>query len=157
MLKSIESSLDSTAGKRGRAILSGANLAILDTSIYVENLRTGRFEQELLTLPYVVRCSAVVLAELTRGARSVAMKRFVRDLEKNLRIITPGEQEWSESGRVVSKIAGANGYDVQKTREIHFDVLIALCARQIGAVLITLNAADFKTILKYKKFNLACW
>jgi predicted nucleic acid-binding protein len=137
--------------------LSGANLAILDTSIYIENLRTGRFEQELSALPYVVRCSAVVLAELSRGARSLAMKRFVRDLEKNLRIITPSEREWSKSGQLVSKIAVANRYDVHKTREIHFDVLIALGARRIGAVLITRNAADFKTILKYTRFNLACW
>ena len=38
-----------------------------------------------------------------------------------------------------------------------FDVLIALCARRIGAVLITLNAADFKTILEFKNFKLVCW
>jgi hypothetical protein len=47
------------------------------------------------------------------------------------------------------------GFD--KAREIHFAVLIALCARRIGAVLITLNAADFRTILEYKKFDLVCW
>jgi hypothetical protein len=85
------------------------------------------------------------------------MKEFVRGLERNLRVITPNEREWSESGRLVSRIAEAKGYDVRKTREIHFDVLIALCARRIGAVLITLNAADFRTILEYKKFDLSCW
>ena len=137
--------------------MSGANLAILDTSIYVDNLRTGRFEQELLNLPFVVRCSAVVLAELSRGARSREMKRFVNDLEKNLRVITPTEQEWAESGRIVSKIAAAKTYDVHKTRDIHFDVLIALGARQIGAALITRNADDFSTIHAFVNFNLVCW
>ena len=137
--------------------MSGANLAILDTSIYIENLRTGRFSRELQNLPFVVRCSAVVLAELSRGARSREMKEFVHDLVKNLNIVTPSEREWSESGHLVSRIAEDKGFDVHKTREIHFDVLIALCARRIGAVLITLNATDFRTILEYKKFNLDCW
>jgi predicted nucleic acid-binding protein len=137
--------------------LSGASFAILDTSIYIDNLRTGSFEQEILELPFVVRCSAVVLAELSRGARSREMKRFVNDLGKNLRIVTPTEREWGDSGRIVSRIAEAKHYDVHKTRDIHFDVLIALSARQIGAVLITRNAADFKTILEFTNFNLVCW
>ena len=137
--------------------MSGASFAILDTSIYIDNLRTGRFKQEIMDLPFVVRCSAVVLAELSRGARSREMKRFVGDLEKNLRLITPAEGEWAESGRIVSRIASAKHYDVHKTRDIHFDVLIALGARQIGAVLITRNANDFKTILEFLNFNLVCW
>jgi predicted nucleic acid-binding protein len=137
--------------------LSGANLAILHSSIYIENLRTGRLEQELQELPYVVRCSAVVLAELSRGARSREMKQFVRGLERNLRVITPTEREWSESGRIVSRIAEARSYDAHRTREIHFDVLIALSARRIGALLITLKAADFRTILEHMKFDLSCW
>ena len=85
------------------------------------------------------------------------MKRFAHDLEKNLRVITPTEQEWAESGRIVSKIAAAKTYDVHKTRDIHFDVLIALGARQIGAALIARNAGDFSTIHGFVNFNLVCW
>ena len=85
------------------------------------------------------------------------MKKFVDDLEKNLRVITPTEGEWAESGRIVSRIAAAIHYDARETREIHFDVLIALGARQIGAVLITRNATDFKTVFGFMKFNLVCW
>jgi predicted nucleic acid-binding protein len=48
--------------------LSTANLAILDTSVYIDNLRSGRFKQEILDLKFVVRCSAVVLAELLSKA-----------------------------------------------------------------------------------------
>jgi hypothetical protein len=58
---------------------------------------------------------------------------------------------------ITSGPAAAKHYDVHKTRDIHFDVLIALSARQIGAVLITRNADDFKAILKFTNFNLACW
>jgi predicted nucleic acid-binding protein len=137
--------------------LTAANLAILDTSIYIDNLRSGRFKQEILDLKFVVRCSAVVLAELSRGARSRPMKRFVDDLTKNLRIIAPNEREWIQSGRIVNRIATAKGYDIHKTRELHFDVLIALTARRIGAYLITCNGDDFTAVREYLDFNLVCW
>lgn len=56
-----------------------------------------------------------------------------------------------------------------KLRELAFDVLIALSAREIGATLIICNREDFAEIRKYKPFNvlygkrlekravLACW
>jgi len=137
--------------------LTAANLAILDTSVYVDNLRSGRFKQEILDLKFVIRCSAVVLAELSRGARSRPMRSFVDGLAKNLRVITPNEKEWIQSGRMVNRIVTAKGYDLHKTRELHFDVLIALTARRLGAYLITCNADDFTAIRAYLDFNLICW
>jgi hypothetical protein len=35
-----------------------AKFAILDTSVYIDNFRTGRFAFRLLKAPYVIRCSA---------------------------------------------------------------------------------------------------
>lgn len=137
--------------------MTAANLAILDTSVYVDNLRSGRFKQEILDLKFVIRCSAVVLAELSRGARSRPMRRFIEDLAKNLRIITPNEREWIQSGRIVDRIVTSKGYDLHKTRELLFDVLIALTARRIGAYLITCNVDDFTAIRAYLDFNLICW
>jgi predicted nucleic acid-binding protein len=137
--------------------LTVANLAILDTSIYVDNLRSGRFKEEILNLKFVIRCSAVVLAELSRGARSRPMKRFVDDLAKNLRVIAPNEREWIQSGRIVNRIVATKGYDIHKTRELHFDVLIALTARRIGAYLITCNVDDFTAVRQFLGFNLVCW
>jgi predicted nucleic acid-binding protein len=137
--------------------LTAANLAIVDTSVYIDNLRSGRFKQEILDLKFVIRCSAVVLAELSRGARSRPMRRFVDDLAKNLRVIAPNEREWIQSGRIVNRIATAKGYDIHKTRELHFDVLIALTARRIGAHLITCNVDDFAAIREHLNFNLVCW
>ena len=137
--------------------MSAANLAILDTSVYIDNLRSGRFKNDILALPYLVPLSAVVLAELARGARSREMKKFVEDLRNNLRVITPTENEWALSGGLVNRIATAKRFEVNKTREIHFDVLIALSARRIGAVVITCNRADFTTIRQFLNFKLICW
>jgi len=137
--------------------LPAANLAILDTSVYVDNLRFGRFKQEILDLKFVIRCSAVVLAELSRGARSRPMRRFVDELAKNLRVIAPNEREWIQSGQILNRIVAAKRYDINKTRELHFDVLIALTARRIGAYLITCNVDDFTAIRETLDFNLVCW
>jgi len=137
--------------------LPAANLAILDTSVYVDNLRSGRFKQEILDLKFVIRCSAVVLAELSRGARSRPMRRFVDELAKNLRVIAPNEREWIQSGQILNRIVAAKRYDINKTRELHFDVLIALTARRIGAYLITCNVDDFTAIHEHLNFNLVCW
>ncbi len=134
-----------------------ANLAIIDSSVYIDNLRFGRFEKELLELKFLVRCSAVVLAELWRGARSREMARFVDYLARNFRIIAPNEREWVESGKVVGRIARAKGFDIYKTREIHFDVLIAMTARKTGACLITCDARDFTAIRQIMNFKLICW
>ncbi|MBI2997819.1 MAG: PIN domain-containing protein [Deltaproteobacteria bacterium] len=134
-----------------------AKPAIIDTSVYIDNPRSRRFEKELLDLKFVVRCSAVVLAELWRGARSREMVSFVDSLSRNLRMIAPNEREWMDSGKIVGRLARAKGYDIHKTREIHFDVLIAMTASRIGAYLITSDADDFTAIRQVIDFNLIVW
>ena len=85
------------------------------------------------------------------------MRRFVDGLSKNLRIIAPTEREWIESGKIICRLVAERGYDVNKTREIHFDVLIALTARRTGAYLVTCNSKNFIAIQKYVGFELICW
>ena len=85
------------------------------------------------------------------------MKKFVEDLANNLLVIVPNEREWAVSGPMVNRIATAKRFDVHKTREIHFDVLIALAARRIGAVVISSNRADFTAIGEMMNFKLICW
>jgi predicted nucleic acid-binding protein len=85
------------------------------------------------------------------------MRSFVDDLAKNLRVIAPNEREWIESGKILNRMVAAKRYDINKTRELHFDVLIALTARRIGAYLITCNVDDFTAIRETLDFNLVCW
>jgi len=134
-----------------------AELAVIDTSVYVENVRAGRFEQELLSLPFLVRVSAVVGAELARGARSRQARRFVEQLTRRFPLVVPTEGDWMQSGVVVRALADRHGFEVTKLRELHFDVLIALGARRIGAHLITCKARDFRTIREILPFKLLCW
>jgi predicted nucleic acid-binding protein len=134
-----------------------SNLAIFDTSIFIDHLRTGCHQQRIDSLSCLVRLSSVVLAELWRGATGPAEREFLRALEKNHRILTPTESNWRESGRLLGQIYADKGFTPDKLRDLHFDVLIALTARYHGARLITSNRADFELISAYRKLQLEIW
>jgi len=134
-----------------------ANLAILDTTIYIHNFRTGKYESQLLQLNLIVRASAVVLAELSRVARTEEELNFVETLSKNLKIIAPTERDWHKSGEIVRSLSIRESWETHKIREIHFDVLIALTARRAGAALITNNVENFRAIRNFIPFRLIEW
>lgn len=134
-----------------------SSLIVFDTSIFVDHLRTGLHRERLVSLTGLVRTSAVVLAELWRGAARPAEKTFLRELESNHPILTPTEKNWQESGQLLGRMQADRGFSSAKLRDLHFDVLIALTARNQGALLITSNKIDFELIRKYREFKLEIW
>ena len=134
-----------------------STLIVFDTSIFVDHLRTGLHRERLVSLTGLVRTSAVVLAELWRGAARPAEKTFLRELESNHPILTPTEKNWQESGQLLGRMQADRGFSSAKLRDLHFDVLIALTARNQGALLITSNKIDFELIRKYREFKLEIW
>jgi predicted nucleic acid-binding protein len=134
-----------------------SNLAIFDTSIFIDHLRTECHQQRIESVTGLIRMSSVVLAELWRGATEPAEREFLRALEKNHRILTPTENNWLESGRLLGRIYADRGFTPDKLRDLHFDVLIALTARSHGARLITSDRADFEMISAYRRFEFEIW
>lgn len=134
-----------------------ANLAVLDTSVYIENFRTGRFTLTLLRSPWIVRCSAVVLHELRRGARTSLELRFVGELVRKIRTLTPTESHWLESAEILARMRERKTYPASKLRDLAFDTMIALAARDVGAILVTCNREDFAEIGKYVAFRALFW
>jgi len=134
-----------------------SDLIIFDTSILVDDLRTARHQQRIASLRGLLRNSAVVLAELWRGATKSAEREFLRALARNHPLLTPTERNWLESGQILSRIHADQGLQPAKLRDLHFDVLIALTARSHGARLITSNRADFVLIHRYCQFELDVW
>lgn len=130
---------------------------IFDTSVLVDELRSGRHRQRFASLNEVVRVSSVVLAELTRGAVNTADRAFVHDLSRHRPILTPTEKNWLESGAILARMCADHGFAPAKLRDLHFAVLIALTARSNGARLITTNTSDFELIRKYRDFKLELW
>ncbi len=133
------------------------SIVIFDTSVFVDHLRTGRHQERIESVTGLIRTSAVVLAELWRGATKPAEKAFLKELEKDHPILTPTERNWAESGQLLSKMRADKGFSPNKLRDLHFDVLIALTARSHGARLITSNPADFELIRGYHEFQHEIW
>lgn len=134
-----------------------SDLVIFDTSIFIDDLRTGRHQRRIQALVGLIRTSSVVLAELWRGATKPAERRFLQALGKNHPILTPTEKNWLESGQMLSRMRVDYGFTPDKLRDLHFDVLIALTARSHGARLVTSNRADFELISRYRKLQLEVW
>jgi predicted nucleic acid-binding protein len=132
-------------------------MVIFDSSIYVDDLRTGRFSDRIAAVGDLVRNSSVVLAELWRGATRSAEERFLNWLVDHYPVLTPTQNNWIESGQVLKRLQANHGFEAKKLRDLHFDVLIALTARSHGARLITSNRVDFELIRKYRNFNLEVW
>jgi predicted nucleic acid-binding protein len=134
-----------------------SSFAILDTSVYIENFKTDRFTRQILASPFIPRCSAVVLRELLRGARTRTEVKSVYELRRRSRVVTPTEQHWIEAAEILTRIRAREHHDVAKMRELAFDVLIALSARSIGATPVTCNEADFRAIGRYMTIDAAYW
>jgi predicted nucleic acid-binding protein len=130
---------------------------VFDTSVYIEDFRTGRFARQILESTFVPRCSAVVLHELLRGARTPVERQFVRDLRRHCRVVTPTERHWIDAAEILAQIKDREGYDAGKIRDLGFDVLIALSVRSIGATLVTCNEADFRAIGRHVRFEVTFW
>lgn len=130
---------------------------IFDTSVLVDEVRTGRHHKKIESVQGLVRMSSVVLAELLRGVTGAAEHKFLRTLARNHPILTPTKQNWMESGEILAKIRADQGFEPHKLRDLHFDVLIALTARFHGARLITMNRKDFELINRYRQIKLDVW
>jgi predicted nucleic acid-binding protein len=131
-------------------MVTSSSLVILDTSILIGYLRTGQHQDRINSLAGILRNSAVVLAELWRGASKPAERAYLRTLEKNLPVLVPSKQNWLDSGELLSQMRQDRGFTPEKLRNLHFDVLIALTARSHGARLVTSDRSDFELIASYK-------
>ena len=146
-----------TAASVARMPSKASRFAVYDSSVYVENFRTGRFTLQMLQTTWIPRCSAVVLHELLRGARTAMEERFVRDLLRRSRVITPTITNWIEAAEVLAAIRKREHYDVRRVRDLAFDLLIALTARSIGAAVVTCDEADFHVLSRYVMFDVVYW
>jgi predicted nucleic acid-binding protein len=132
-------------------------MVIFDSSVLIDQFRSDCHSKRFDSLGELVRTSAVVLAELWRGASTREEHATIDDLERRYPVFTPTQLNWLESGEILGKMVYDHGFEGHKLRDLHFDVLIALTARTHGARLITSNRTDFELIRKYRNFKLEIW
>lgn len=132
-------------------------IVLFDTSVLIDNQRTARHSERIANCPGRIRNCSVVLAELWRGVTRPSERQFLQALEASRPVLSPTAKNWLESGQILQKIRADKGFEPHKLRDLHFDVLIALTARNHGARLITSNRDDFELIREYREFALEVW
>ena len=135
---------------------------LLDTNVYIDATRSesgrARFRAAFFPLVPATFLSAVVAYELRASAadRQTAslVRDFTRPMERTERIVSPTFDDWVTAAEVVTKIKQRDRGWRSKLPALLNDILIALCARRIGAMIITHNRDDFRVIRRHLEFFL---
>jgi predicted nucleic acid-binding protein len=135
---------------------------LLDTNVYLFAIRSDEgaafFERRFLPLVFQTHLSSIVVEELYAGAldaQAVALiESYVGALERAGRIIAPNFQDWKEAGRLIARVTRKEPGRKSKVQQMLNDILLALCARRIGADLFTFNREDFRMIHRHSPFSL---
>ncbi len=133
---------------------------VLDTSIYIPYINEGVSHPvfELEEYIPIIYMSAVVMEELYAGAhdrKTVRLLDKLYDTFQSLnRLITPDAQDWQQAGKVIARMGRKYGFEKRFLSRITNDVLIAITARKIGALVITKNKKDFSLIREFLNFKM---
>jgi predicted nucleic acid-binding protein len=129
---------------------------LIDSNVYIHAFRDSAFGEALRRfhqsrLPHLV-LSVVVAHELLVGAannkREKALRRGLLDpFRTRQRIHVPTRQTWEMASNIDRRLRKRIGLQSKlKTRSFANDILIAASAREMGAIILTENSADFGMI-----------
>ncbi len=132
---------------------------LFDTSIYITALRLG--DDAALGLRRMgggalVWLSSVVLEELYAGVSAVnrhIVARLERDFDKAGRIVVPNLTDWTQTGKVLARLAAKYDYEQIGQGRLTNDALLAMSAGRLGLTVITANARDFRKLAEFRPFQ----
>jgi predicted nucleic acid-binding protein len=133
--------------------------ALLDTSVYISGIRRGNEAVLALrrsSLDTPLWLSAVVLEELYAGASGRvrhSLERMEREFDRMKRILVPNLADWTETGRVLARLAAKYGYEKIGQGRLANDALIAMSAARMGVTVITANERDFGKLATFRPFQ----
>ncbi|HLX84029.1 MAG TPA: type II toxin-antitoxin system VapC family toxin [Terriglobales bacterium] len=133
--------------------------ALLDSSVYISKMRRGDravLELKRSSVDTPLWLSAVVLEELYAGASGRvlhSLERMEREFDRMKRILVPNLGDWTETGRVLSRLASKYGYEKIGQGRLANDALIAMSAARMGFRVITTNERDFGKLAEFREFQ----
>jgi predicted nucleic acid-binding protein len=132
---------------------------LFDSSIYIPALR--RRDDAALNLRRIagggpIWLSSVVLEELFAGVNALhrrVVERLERDFDRIGRILVPNLSDWTQTGRVLARLAEKYGYEQIGQGRLTNDALLAMSAGRLGITVITANARDFSKLAEFRPFQ----
>jgi len=132
---------------------------LFDSSVYITALRAG--EGAVPGLRKIAGSeplwlSSVVLEELYAGTRASSrheVERLERDFDRARRIVVPNLTDWTQTGKVLARLASRYGYERIGQGRLTNDALIAMSAGRLGITVITTNARDFDKLAEFRPFQ----
>ena len=143
--------------------VAGWRKFVLDTNCFVDASRSdaeaAAYAEFCAWAAPSLYLSTVVAAELRAGAGSAKDRRT---LERQIlspyvrrgRLVNPSSAAWEELGTTLATLVEDEGLVLRDVRRSFvFDILIARSCREIGATLVSRNAADLSRIAKVFAFD----
>jgi tRNA(fMet)-specific endonuclease VapC len=134
---------------------------LFDTSVYIAAIHGGIESTAFLLLNRELPktyLASVVSAELRAGATSVTARRAVEQFTSRAqrvgRVVALGAGTWDRAGDLLGRIRQREPRLRSRIPSFWNDLLIALSARELGAMLVTCNARDFELLRRYVRFEL---
>jgi predicted nucleic acid-binding protein len=133
--------------------------ALFDTSVYISALRAGDISilgARRLAADSPVWLSSVVLEELYAGVHDPyrhLVERLEREFEGIERILVPNLSDWTQTGKVLSRLASKYHYEPIGPGRLTNDALIAMSAARRGITVITANERDFRRLAEFRPFQ----
>jgi predicted nucleic acid-binding protein len=132
---------------------------LFDSSIYISALRRGSgapIALRRLAPDAPLWLSSVVLEELYAGASDRdrhVVERLERDFERATRVLVPNLSDWTQTGRVLARLAAKYHYEQIGQGRLTNDALIAMSAGRLGITVITANERDFRRLAEFRPFQ----
>jgi len=132
---------------------------LFDASIYITALRAR--DDATLSLRRIagsepIWLSAVVLEELYAGATArnrQVVERLERDFDRAGRILVPNLSDWTQTGKVLARLAAKYDYEQIGKGRLTNDALIAMSAGRTGITVVTANLRDFSKLAEFRPFR----
>lgn len=132
------------------------NAVFFDSNVYINLLRSPEYEQKIerfLHGAYLYVISKIVLMELWAGAKTNLEEKILQQHQTHLPLIGFSDDNFILAGQVMQKMAKDKSIEPRTRRRLTWDILIALCAQEHKALLVTENESDFKKIQRYINFE----
>jgi predicted nucleic acid-binding protein len=81
------------------------------------------------------------------------VERLERDLDRVGRIVVPSRNDWTQTGKVLSRLAAKYDYEQIGQSRLTNDALIATRAGRMGITVVTANARDFGRLAEFVRFR----